>query len=301
MWSLGDEIASAGKSLDDEEMVSYILVGLDIEFNSVVSVVLAWVKPIFVNELYAQLLSFESRQILLQGTNNSSANVVMRGHEGFIHGRGGGRSGTRGWGANNHGSHSGGRGGYSYNSNGGKRIPYQVCEKEGHMAKNYRYCFNENYEPERRTVAAVTHSYVVDTNWYTDTGATYHITGELEKLDVKNKYACVDQVHTVSGSGMNISHIRHSVIPTPSRNLTLKNILHIPEADKSLLFIHRFTTDNHASLEYFLNFFLVKDLDTRRMLLKGRCHHGLYPLSARFMKSMLLESLSRLLLGGIIG
>jgi hypothetical protein len=100
---------------------------------------------------------------------------------------------------------------------------------------------------------------------------------------------------------MNISHIRHSVIPTPNRNLTLKNILHIPEADKSLLFIHRFTTDNHASLEYFLNFFLVKDLDTRRMLLKGRCHHGLYPLSARFMKSMLLESLSRLLLGGIIG
>jgi Flp pilus assembly pilin Flp len=97
-----------------------------------------------------------------------------------------------------------------------------VCEKEGHMAKNYRYCFNENYEPERRTVAAVTHSYVVDTNWYTDTGATYHITGELEKLDVKNKYACVDQVHTVSGSGMNISHIRHSVIPTLVAILLLK-------------------------------------------------------------------------------
>jgi hypothetical protein len=50
MQALSDEMASAGKTLDDEEMVSYILVGLDIEFNPVVFAVLARVEPISVNE-----------------------------------------------------------------------------------------------------------------------------------------------------------------------------------------------------------------------------------------------------------
>lgn len=48
----------------------------------------------------------------------------------------------------------------------------------------------------------VTDSYGVDTNWYADTGATHHITGELDKLTVRDKYHGHDQVHTASGSGL---------------------------------------------------------------------------------------------------
>jgi hypothetical protein len=57
---------------------------------------------------------------------------------------------------------------------------------------------------------------------------------------------------------MNISHIEHSIISTPSRDLVLKNILHVPDATKNMLFVHHFTTDNHTSLEYFPKKFLVK-------------------------------------------
>jgi hypothetical protein len=39
----------------------------------------------------------------------------------------------------------------------------------------------------QKTVVSVT-SYGVDTNWYMDTGATDHITGELEKLTIHDKY-----------------------------------------------------------------------------------------------------------------
>jgi hypothetical protein len=52
MRSLGYEMAAAGKPLDDEEMISYILAGLDIEYNFVVSAVLARVEPNSINELY---------------------------------------------------------------------------------------------------------------------------------------------------------------------------------------------------------------------------------------------------------
>jgi hypothetical protein len=116
----------------------------------------------------------------------------------------------------------------------------------------------------------------VDVNWYTDTCATDHITGELQKLDMRNKYHGTDQVHTTSGSGMSISNTGHSIISTPSRDLVLKNILHVPQAQKNLVSVHQFTTDNHVSLEYFLNCFMFKDLDMRRTLLKGWCHNGLF-------------------------
>jgi hypothetical protein len=61
MKSLADGMASAGKKLDDEELISYVLAGLDYEYNSLVSSIAAWVKPITFGELYSQFLAFETR------------------------------------------------------------------------------------------------------------------------------------------------------------------------------------------------------------------------------------------------
>ena len=56
MKALGDEMASAGKALDEEELVHYILTGIDdMEYNPVVSAVLARLEAITVNELLVQL------------------------------------------------------------------------------------------------------------------------------------------------------------------------------------------------------------------------------------------------------
>jgi hypothetical protein len=57
-----------------------------------------------------------------------------------------------------------------------------------------------------------------------DSGATDDITSELEKLTVCDKYHGQDQVHTASGSGMNISNIGHTVLHTPHKELHLQNI-----------------------------------------------------------------------------
>jgi hypothetical protein len=53
MKSLADDMATAGKKLDDEELISYILTGLDFEYNGVVSSIAARVEPINLGELYA--------------------------------------------------------------------------------------------------------------------------------------------------------------------------------------------------------------------------------------------------------
>jgi hypothetical protein len=98
------------------------------------------------------------------------------------------------------------------------------------------YRYDEDYVPEQsHTTAAATSSYTVNTNWYTDSGATDHITSELDKLAIRDKYNGAEQVHTASGSGVKISHVGKSFIHTPTRNLKLCNILHVPKVTKKNL------------------------------------------------------------------
>jgi hypothetical protein len=59
-----DEIAAIGASLHDDELVTYILVGLDEYYNPVFTAVVARTDPINPSELYAQLLSFEQHTSL---------------------------------------------------------------------------------------------------------------------------------------------------------------------------------------------------------------------------------------------
>jgi hypothetical protein len=81
MRALGDEMNAAGRKLEDEELVEYILAGLDFEYNPIVSAVVAKVEPICINELYTQVLAFETRlELMGQGASSystSSANSAQ--------------------------------------------------------------------------------------------------------------------------------------------------------------------------------------------------------------------------------
>jgi hypothetical protein len=140
--------------------------------------------------------------------------------------------------------------------------------------------FDENFVPDDRFPGMADGSYGVDTNWYTDTGATDHVTGELEKLSVCDRYKGGDQIHTTNEAGMEISHIGHSVIKTPYRNLYLNNILYTPQAKRNIASVHRIVVDNFAFLEFHSNFFVIKDKATKKVLLRGPYRRGLYPLSS---------------------
>jgi hypothetical protein len=87
-----------------------------------------------------------------------------------------------------------------------------------------------------------------------------------------------DQVHNVGGQGMNITHIGHSVLHTPDKSIQLRNILYVPDASKSLLSAHHLNLDNYTFMEIHPLFSLIKDHVTKKIVFKGPCHGGLYPL-----------------------
>ncbi|XP_066358325.1 uncharacterized protein [Miscanthus floridulus] len=184
--SLADEMASAGRKLEDEDIISYVLTGLGEDFDSVVAAVTTWVEPISVHELYAQLMSHEQRKEARDGGSNSSVNVATKGSRG---GSGNHTSNNRGGRGNRGGFHrgKGGRGG------GGR--------SGGHSAFRCYKRFDANFTPTSQKSAslATTASYGIDTNWYVDSGATDHMTSELDKLTVRDKYGGHDQVHSASG------------------------------------------------------------------------------------------------------
>ena len=229
--SLTDEVAYTAAALSDPEIVSKILAGLDMEYNPVVSALAARVEPITVQELYSQLLSFDARLSLLHRTNlhQSSANIVSRGrgrghgHQGQSRTAGRGRGNFQGDGGYN----SSGGDGYNtssnytnkpssggFNNNSGRRPSSsrgrprcQLCKKAGHEVMDCWDRYDEDYVLDARDVAASMREQGGDGVWYVDSGATDHVTGELEQLALQVKFLGNVKIHTASGGGMDIRHI----------------------------------------------------------------------------------------------
>jgi hypothetical protein len=165
--------------------------------------------------------------------------TTSRGH-GYSGGRGSGppshSSGRgRGRGQTQRGgfSNSSGCGAGNFSNNSASRPQCQVCDKIGHTAKKCWYRYEDDSTMDSRTAGLATSS---DNNWYINSGATNHITGDLDKVTMHDTYGGHDQIHVANGSGMHIAHISTSIILTPTHTLTLNNVLHVPSTQKNIFF-----------------------------------------------------------------
>jgi hypothetical protein len=79
-------MATTGKPLDNEDVISYVLAGLDDEpYNGFVAAITALIKAdkyISMSDLYAQLISYEARLESQSPTGDSSVNAATRGGRG---------------------------------------------------------------------------------------------------------------------------------------------------------------------------------------------------------------------------
>jgi hypothetical protein len=283
---LTDTLATVDQPLPLHEALSFLLVGLESKYDSLVTSVKTQLHPMSLDDLYGHMLSHELRLAQHQPTidlSNVSANFTNKSSS-TCGGRGGRHPSTfssnRGGRSNFNPNRGRGRGQHSYSYNYNRPV-CQVCQKPGHTALQCYHRFDNSYTVESTPpmqALLATPQQAPDYNWYPDSGATHHVTHDLANLNIRaDEYQGSDQILVGNDKSLPIKHIRTTQLSTPTTSFRLNNVLHVPDISNNLLSVHKFTNDTHTLIEFHPSLFHVKDLATRRLLLQGPSKHGLYP------------------------
>ncbi|KAL4339315.1 hypothetical protein GQ457_08G013570 [Hibiscus cannabinus] len=200
-----------------------------------------------------------------------------------------------------------GRGGRVF---GGRSRPQcQLCGRVGHLVNRCYYRFDQSYDgfcsanfveevvdvqglnaestatqDLGGTVALVSGDFspVVceDASWFPDSSATAHLTPDAGMLRNSVPYVGAGKISVANGESIPISRVGNIMLPSNSRSLVLSNLLHVPSVKKNMLSVSKFTKDNNVSIEFFPDSCVVKDLQTRHVMLQGGEISGLYKLSS---------------------
>ena len=109
-----------------------------------------------------------------------------------------------------------------------------------------------------------------------DSGASHHITSDLQNLSVHSEYPGNDNIVIGDGNGIPITHIGSTKLPSPTTTFNIDNVLYAPQIKRNLLSVSQFCNRNNTSIEFFPDRFLVKDLTMGASLVKGRNRGNLY-------------------------
>uniref|UniRef100_A0A2N9HTS2 Reverse transcriptase Ty1/copia-type domain-containing protein n=1 Tax=Fagus sylvatica TaxID=28930 RepID=A0A2N9HTS2_FAGSY len=282
---LADTLAAIDQPLADYELVSFLMAGLGSEYDSLVTSVQTRADPLSLEELYGHLLAHELRLVQNQpSVDLSMATAHFANKTSSTRGGRGGRysnSGQNGRGSANafqkNANRGRGRGRGNFISN---RPVCQVCTKPGHDALHCYHRFDNAYTAEstpNMQAFVATPQVSPDPNWYTDTGATHHLTSDFGNLNMRSEeYHGPEQIRVGNGKGLSIHHIGDTLLSTPQSNFLLRNVLHVPKITKNLISVKKFTKDTNTSMEFHPSYFLVKDRLQGRPLLQGRSKDGLY-------------------------
>lgn len=176
----------------------------------------------------------------------------------------------------NFGKHSGN---YKKSGNSGDRSVWQVCEKTGHIANN---CFilrdlltSKKVQHLLIIAQAFTNEPVsLDSSSYTwmlDTGASQHMISKSSQVPNAWFYLGHDEVLLRNGARLPISGVGSESFTDHNHQciLSLTDLFHTLYATANLLSAHKFCSDNNVSIEFYSSFFLVKDLDTRKVVIQS--------------------------------
>lgn len=121
-----------------------------------------------------------------------------------------------------------------------------------------------------------------DPAWYVDSGATNHITADLNNLALRTDYKGKEKFLVGNGQSLHISHVGSYAF---NSKVSAKPFVHnkvrcVPAITKNLLSISQITKDNDIVTEFYFDSCVFKDKASRKVLLQGKLKHGLYQLTA---------------------
>ncbi|PKU60455.1 Retrovirus-related Pol polyprotein from transposon TNT 1-94 [Dendrobium catenatum] len=201
--SIVDNIRAAGGTIDNEDVLHYIINGLPPSYQSFKTTIRSSLQPISLDDLYSLLRSEEVHQSTdaIRDLSFSTASPTDGPNALFTnHGRSCGRFfSTRGRGR-------------SFFNNANRtttRSPRfegdcQICGKRGHSTVNcwHRGNFNYTAPTSNSNVALLTNS--ESSPWYLDSGASAHLTPDPAPIQQPTSYSGRDQVFVGNGQSLPI-------------------------------------------------------------------------------------------------
>ncbi|KAM1026446.1 hypothetical protein ACFX2C_039460 [Malus domestica] len=137
--------------------------------------------------------------------------------------------------------------------------------------------------------------------WLTDSGATTHMTADLNNLSLASPYPSNEVVQTANGEGLRVSHIGSSILNTSKNPITLNSILYVPKLTQNLLSVHKLCLDNNCWLIFDAFYFWIQDKVTGRIMYKAQCSNGLYPIHSLSTSFLPSQSSHVAFLGHLVG
>ena len=268
--AVADELAVIHCQIDDDDLVIHTLNGLGSEFREVSAAIRARENPISFDELHDMLTDYES--YLAHDAANSQSSVIAT---------------TNAAQKARHSNQKYKQQSYTPSSptfssppapSSSKRVICQFCEKPGHTAKVcykiHGYPNKSQFKPTANNAQAQPHA--ASNDWILDSGASHHITNELDQLHLTAPYHGKDHLFVGDGTALPISHTGKTKLTSNNHTLHLNTVLHVPNISRKLLSVSQLCSTNPISVEFFSNYFHVKDLRTKVPLLTGPLKEGLY-------------------------
>ena len=265
-----DELSMIHCQTDDDDIVIHTLNGLGSEFREVSTTIRVRENPISFEELHDLLIDYET--YLNRDTASSDSTVIATANASQKARPSHFKFKQQNYSPNSHPFST------TLASSSSKRVVCQYCEKLGHIAK---VCYKIHGYPNKQGVRPTAQNAQVESpaasnDWILDSGASHHITNDLEQLHLTTPYHGKDQLYVGDGTALPITHTGKTQLTSQLHTLHLHNVLHIPTISQKLISISQLCRSNPISVEFFSDYFHVKDLRTKVPLLKGHHKQGLY-------------------------
>ncbi|RVW41864.1 Retrovirus-related Pol polyprotein from transposon RE1 [Vitis vinifera] len=302
---VSDELVAVGKPLEDDDLMSYIVSGLNPSFNPFITSLSFATrdKNVSFEDFQAELLSYEllleNQNIAIPPETNNFAFFTPKSNQQQYNRKPKNPSKPYSrpsfsqnprprYSPQPSGLPSSPQPNQKQHSFSTPKSPCQICGKLSHKALD---CFHrtdyayQGHHPPTQLAAMVAHSNVEqeEETWFADSGANQHITANLEHLTLQQPYTGQENVAVGNGQGLSIAHTGTTIFHTPEAKLNLKRVLHCPQASANLLSINQLCLDNNCLFILTGTHYFVKDIQTGMTLLEGRSEGGLYPIQLRPM------------------
>lgn len=104
---------------------------------------------------------------------------------------------------------------------------------------------------------------IQDVAWYPDTGASAHMTSDLDKLHTLSNYMGPNKIIVGDGNALDITHIGSTNVKVGDESLQLDNVLVVPSIKKNLLSVSQMTTDYAYVIEFSSDGFVISTRERR--------------------------------------